>query len=219
MEIVMNIKKVLLLLVLILTLTGCTNINDLNYDEIVENFALKEKTPNTYRKGYKFYVPKGLSIKNAGVNYAVIVNNDTTFYTYFDLISLREDKEIVHNVDSNSTYDKKIINGDKKGYLSIKIAENNQYLIEIMYNYAKIELMVDEGKIKESLCYAINILNSVKYDMTVIDNLLKEDDLDSAEEVYDMFNKVKKPNETLDYSNENDEELEEKVIKDTDYVD
>ena len=214
----MNIKKVLIILILIITLTGCTKVSDLSYDEILNNFAIKEKPANAFRQGYKFYIPKRLSMKNAGINYAVLVNNDTTFYIYFDLISLSESKDIESNFTGNGIYEKNFNYEDKKGYLAINLEENNKYLIEIMYNYAKIELMVDESKIKESLVYAISILKSVKYDMSVVKDLLNSDDLDSTEEVYDMFNDVKKNSNSLDYSVD-DDEIEEKIIKDTDYID
>ena len=39
--------------------------------------------------------------------------------------------------------------------MEIKKTENDQYFIEIMYNYAKIEVIVDENALSESIAYAM----------------------------------------------------------------
>ena len=62
----MKIKKILLIIFIIICLVGCTNINNLSYDEIVNNFSEKGKNANVYKKGYQYYVPSGLISESAG---------------------------------------------------------------------------------------------------------------------------------------------------------
>ena len=216
----MKIKKLLVILIGIIFLTGCTNILDYSCDDLALMLGKNVKNSNVYRNGYSFYVPNGLKITDASFNYAIIASSKYNYYVYFDLIAYSENKELVYEINPNIYYSKKINNNNILGYIEIKLLENNQYLIEIMYNYAKIEVMVDESQINKALINSINILNSIKYDKTVIDNLLKDDNLDFTEETFNMFKKVKKNTNILNYSENNNEEITENEIevKDTDFL-
>ena len=68
------------------------------------------------------------------------------------------------------------------------MTENDKYLVEIMYNYAKIEVIVDEGDINKAMLSAISILKSIVYNDSVIANLLEDNVLNFAEEEFDIFN-------------------------------
>ena len=213
----MKLKKILLILIIILGLSACTNLDNVNYDDILNNFSMQSKHTNTYRNGYKYYIPKGLILSDAGNNYAIISSLKTNYYAYFDLVSYNGKKEIAHEINKNAFYSKNINFEGKVGYVEINLRENNQYLIEIMYNYAKIEVMVDESEIKVALVNAINILNSVKYDDKIIEKLLENDDLTFSEEIFNMFEKEKKNSNILDYV-EGEIETNEEEIKDTDFL-
>ena len=103
--------------------------------------------------------------------------------------------------------------------MEINLQENNQYLIEIMYNYAKIEVMVDKDEINEVLINSINILNSIKYDSIVIEKLLKDDKLNYTEEIFDMFAKKKNNSNILNYSETTEDVSSGEIdIKDTDFL-
>ncbi len=214
----MNIKKIVLILIIVLFITGCARVKELSYDNIINYFNLKSKPANNYRKGYSFYVPRGLGVEDAGLNYAILSNSKEKYYLYFDLVALNESRVLTHENSNKNVYFSNIQKGNKTGYLEIKNYENNQYLIEIVYNYAKIEVMVDSEEVNTALVNAISILNSVKYDKIVISNLLKEDNLNYTEEVFDMFESAKKRSSSLDYSSQVDNEINDEVIKDTDYI-
>ena len=214
----MKIKKLLLIILLIIFVTGCTKVSEMSYDDIINLFNTNISSVNTFRRGYKYYIPKGLELTNAGTNYAIIVSNNNYYYLYFDLINYINKNITNYEEDYNAYYSKLINNNDKKGYIIIKNIENEQYLIEIVYNYAKIEVMVDNNKnINEVLINTINILKSVEYDDKVIETLLKDDNLTYTEEVYDMFKNANKKSSILDYSEDNIE-VNESVIKDTDFI-
>jgi len=213
----MNIKKILLILLLILGLSGCVNLKNLDYDDIVNGISSKPKNANTFKSGYQFYVPRGLHVESSGTNYTILSGNDVNYYLYVDLVSYNESKDFVFEHSTNSLYSKYIKFEDKKGYVEINLWENNQYLIEIMYNYAKIEVMVEESLTNKALANAVNILNSVKYNDLIIENLLADDNLTYTEEIFDLFEEAKDNSNILDYENSN-EEVDDEEIVDTDFI-
>ena len=214
----MKIKHLVLILIIMLSLTGCTNIDSLSYDDIINSVNKNIKDANVYKKGYQFFLPKGLSIEEASNNYAVITSSDTTYYLYIDLISYNAKKDFNYTVNNSLYLSRAINSNDKKGYVEIKLTENNQYLIEIMYNYAKIEMMVDNDNGKVALINAISILQSIKYNDTIIANILNDDKLNYTEEVFDLFKDSKNNSNILDYEEEDVNEEENTSIKDTDFI-
>lgn len=215
----MNIKKLLVVLISIIFLTGCTNINDFSYDDILNLIGKNIKSTNVYRNGYKFYLPKGMNLEDASFNYAIVSSLKSNYYVYFDLIAYNQNKLSTYEINPNAVYSKKILNNDIDGYMEINLQENNQYLIEIMYNYAKIEVMVDKDEINEVLINSINILNSIKYDSIVIEKLLKDDKLNYTEEIFDMFAKKKNNSNILNYSETTEDVSSGEIdIKDTDFL-
>lgn len=214
----MKIKKLLLILITIFCLVGCVNLNDLGYNDILNNLSLKAKSPNTFKKGHQFYVPKGLHLEDSGDNYAILSSNNTYYYLYIDLVSYNAKSKSNYIINKQAIYSMGINYNGKSGYAEINLWENNQYLIEIVYNYAKIEVMVDENLIKKALANSISILNSIKYDDLVIENMLADDNLDYTEEIFDLFEETKDNSNNLDFNDTTVEEEEKEEIKDTDYI-
>ena len=216
----MKIKKIFLLLLVIFTLGGCTKLQDLSYDDILNTLSIKPKNSTVYRRGYNFYVPNGLQVSSASLSSVILSSSNLNYYLYVDLISYNaKDDNFVYEKNNNALYSTSINYDNKKGYVEINLKENNQYLIEIIYNYAKIEVMVDEHDIKNALINAINILKSIKYDDIVIADILNDDNLDYTEEIFDMFDSVNDKSNVLDYDeNDNSTSSGKDAIKDTDYV-
>lgn len=214
----MKIKKMLLILVVLLCFCGCTNIKKLTYDDIVNTLSLKSKNANNFKQGYQYYVPKGLMIEDAGSNYTILSSSDVNYYLYVDLVSYINKKDLNYGLNKNALYSKKINYQDKTGYVEIKLLENNKYLIEIMYNYAKIEVMVEENLINKTLINSISILNSIRYNDSVIERLLSDNELDYTEEVFELFENDKINSDILEYEKENENIEDEEVIKDTDFI-
>ena len=84
-------------------------------------------------------------------------------------------------------YSKKIKANGKEGYLEIQKQKNGKYVIEFVYNYAKIEAMVDEESINEVVLNASYILSTVKFNNKVIKLMLNENYFTNKEEKYDIF--------------------------------
>lgn len=213
----MNIKKIFLILLVLCLLTGCKNINRMDYKEIINNVG--STTSNIHKNGYKYYLPKGLRIYTSGSNYAVIDDNKNYYYIYFDLISYNEKKELELEKKENSIYYEEFSFNDSDSFINISL-HNNKYLIEIMCNYAKIEVMVDESDVKRTLFNSISIIKSVKYDSKVIEKMISDNELTYKEEVYDIFEKVNnKKNDYLNYVENSVIEDDNEIIKDTDFLD
>ena len=90
-----------------------------------------------------------------------------------------------------------------------------------MYNYAKIEVMVDKDMMNKVLINSINILKSIQYNDAIIDELLESDSLDYTEEVFDMFKDALDNSNTLEHENDNiinEDKTEIMDTNDTDYL-
>ena len=119
--------------------------------------------------------------------------------------------------NSTSEFSARITNDDKFGYIEVNLRENDKYLVEIMYNYAKIEVIVDKNDIKLSMISAISILRSIEYNDNIIANLLEDNVLNFAEEEMDIFNTGGENNESV-LVDPDDYRPAQEVVPDTDYL-
>lgn len=182
-------KKVLIMLFLLCFLTGCTvvRIDTKSIDNIVSVILSKENTLyNTIGKGYKYYVPRGVVyIDSNDFNEKLYCNGDY-YYLYLDIISYYYKKDFTYIENKELYYSKKIEVDDKKGYLEITKIDD-YYLVEFMYNYAKVEALVLKENINEVVLNASYMLSTIKYNDDVIKLILDEDYFTNKEEQYDIF--------------------------------
>ena len=180
----------LLMLFLLIFLTGCTavRINTKSIDNIVSVILSKENTLyNTIGKGYKYYVPRGVVYIDSNEYNEKLYCNGDYYYLYLDIISYYYKKDFTYKENKDLYYSKSIDMNNKKGYLEITKMDDKYYLIEFMYNYAKIEALVTEDKINEVVLNATYILSTVKYNDNVIKLVLDEDYFTNKEEKYNIF--------------------------------
>lgn len=196
-------KKVLIVISLFL-LTGCTSINKSSIETIVSEIQLsKLELNNTYRKGYKYYMPTSLKIKDIFGFNEKIIHKNYKYYLYVDIVSYFNKIESSYEVNPNAYISQEINKDDIKGYLEVN-SQNGKYLIEIMYNYAKIELIVDENYLKEAIANSLVILSTIKYNDDVIKNMMGEDILNFSEEVLNIFEVHGRESNFLEYVQEYD---------------
>ena len=208
-------KKIVLIVTFIILLSGCTNIKNASYDDIINIIAMPTKKANVYRTGNKFHLPREMKITKSKLCNEVLSDKNNIYYLYIDLISYHNKIKNHKEINKESYYSKNIKSNNKEGYVDIKLLKNGKYFIEIMYNYAKIEVIVDEKDIKEVLLNSINILNSIKYTDDVIANLLNKDNLNYIEEEYNIFNTTSSDSTIqIDY---NYHEMEDEIV-DTDLI-
>lgn len=188
-------KKILLLCLL---LTGCSivRIDTSSIDTITDVVLSKNNSLyNQVGKGYKYYVPRGVSYINSNNNNDTLYSNGNYYYLYIDIVSYYKKIEKDYQINKDAYYSKIIDINNKKGYLEIN-QNNDLYFIEFMYNYAKIEALTTKEKINDIVLNASYILSTIKFNDNVIKIMLDEDFL-ASEEVYDIFNTKKETDDFL----------------------
>ena len=184
------------------------NIEQKSHDDIVYT-VLNEKPlkATSAHQGYKFSAPKGMTITKDLEGNNVLVSNQDKYYLYVDLISYynKEENDYKINEIKDAIYSTTIDQDGKKGYVLIT-KQNNKYLLEIMYNYAKIEIVTKD--IKGALTKSLIILNSMKYNDKVLDTLIGENILTYNEKEYKLLG-PKANNDSLEY-------FEDQEYQDTD---
>ncbi len=197
-------KRIVLLLSLILVTSACTNLNNLDYKDNI-NAVIKSnsnnKLYNHVGNGYKYYLPKYMSVKNM-INFNEKINsNDYTYYLYLDVVSFNSKKQDKINKKCDINYEFKQNNSE--GFLCVNNI-NNEYLVEIVYNYAKIEVKVAKNDLNEAINNGIIILSTIKYDSDLISKMIGESKLDGSEETLNIFKNTKSKDDFLDVVEEYD---------------
>lgn len=180
-------KKIIVLLSFLILLTGCTNVRDLSYEEIINRIAIRPADNNIFRTGYSYYLPRNMKVSNSKLYNEVIEDANYKYYLYVDIVSYYKKVSKDYSVNIDALVSKSINYNGKFGYVEVKKLENLQYLVEIMYNYAKIEVIVDEYNLKASMSSIINILKSVEYNDSIIANLMGDDILNFSESEFNIF--------------------------------
>ena len=196
-------KKVLCLLATVLLLCGCSKINDKNYDELINSVvASNYKMENTYRTGYKYYTPTNMDILNTLDYNETLADDNYKYYFYVDVVSYYNRVIEKFKEDDKAVYSKSINYEDKYGYIEINKWKNGKYLLEIMYNYAKIEVIVDEENIKSAITNAMVVLSSVKYNNNMLESIVGENVLTAKEIEFNIFETKKNESNFLKVSEE-----------------
>ena len=196
-------KKVLCLLATVLLLCGCSKINDKNYDELINSVvASNYKIENTYRTGYKYYTPTNMDILNTLDYNETLADDNYKYYFYVDVVSYYNRVIEKFKEDDKAVYSKSINYEDKYGYIEINKWKNGKYLLEIMYNYAKIEVIVDEENIKSAITNSMVVLSSVKYNNNLLVSIVGENVLTAKEIEFNIFETKKNESNFLKVSEE-----------------
>lgn len=182
-------KKVILLLACIFLITGCTavRIDTDSIDNTINVILSKEnKLYNRVGKGYKYYIPRGVTYIDTDEFNDKLYSNGNYYYLYIDAISYYYQKEIAHKKNNQAYYSKDIRIKDKVGYVEITKQES-KYLVQFYYNYAKIETLVNKSEINDVILNASYILSTVKFNYNVIKLMLNDEYFINKEEKYDLF--------------------------------
>lgn len=183
-------KKVALLLVVIFLTAGCTivRIDTSSIDNILNVVLSKDNTLyNRVGKGYKYYIPRGVTYIDTSELNDKLYSNGVYYYLYIDAVSYFYKTKNNYEVKEEAYYSRKI-EGEKEGYLEINKV-GKQYSIVFVYNYAKIEAMVEKKDIEDVVLNASYILSTVKFNDNIIELMLNEDYFTNKEEIYDIFKK------------------------------
>lgn len=205
------IKKILIV-ISIFFLFGCnnTNINNMTLNEIInEQISLKSASSTINRKGYKYYLPQEFSVKKDNDYIQELTSNNIVYYLNIDVVSYHYKNNITttHEPDDYEYYE--FNKDDKNGYLKIT-ENNNNFFVELCYNYAIIEVEVEESDLRYAISRGITILNSIKYNDLVIEKYITDNDVDTSETVYKIPEPENKDNSKniLQYIEDNEENTE-----------
>lgn len=176
-------------------------IDTTNIDVITDVVLSKNNTLyNQIGKGYKYYIPRGVSYIDTNSYNDVLYSDGIHYYLYIDVISYYYNVEKEYIPNSEAYFSKKIDINGKKGYLEIN-KTNDKYFVEFMYNYSKIEALVNEDKINDVVLNASYILSTVKFNNNVI-KLMLDDEFLATEESYDIFTSKQETDDFLKLEDE-----------------
>lgn len=196
-------KLVVLLSAVLLLMTGCS-VTTLSRVDIGSNMKTllteKAKLYNVYYEGYKYYVPNGLKFLNKDEYNAKFVDKyGNKYYLYVDAISYYNKIDNTYEENDESHYSRRLSYNNKDGYIQIDKQDDDSYIINFVFNYAKMEACVSEKDllyVVDNMCY---VLRSIKFNDKVLESLIGENILSYKEENFALFD---------DNSNSKDDFLE-----------
>ncbi len=214
-------KKVIVLLsIVLLLMTGCSikKLDDKDFESNM-NVLLSEKISNSNVnfEGYKYYVPEGLKFVNKEEYNAIFKDRfNNKYYLYVDVISYYHKIENTYKINQDAYYSKVIDYNDKTGYLEI-IESGSKYYVEFMFNYAKIEVLVDKDQLVNAMNNMCYVLRSIKFNDKVLESLVGDNVLSYTEENFTLFDKTPTRSDVLEVTAGEGEKY--KVAKDQEILD
>lgn len=192
-------KKIVILLLFTFILTGCTVVRiDTDSIDNTINVVLSKNNElyNRVGKGYKYYVPRGVSYIDTVEFNDKLYSNGNFYYLYIDAISYYYKVKTEYTEKTDIYYSRKFNLNDKDGYLEIEKV-GDKYLINFFYNYARIQTMVKKEEINDVILNSSYILSTVKFNNEVIKLMLNEEFFTNKEENYDFFESKEESNDNF----------------------
>jgi hypothetical protein len=185
-------KKIMLFLFLLLFVTGCSivRIDTSSIDNILNIILTNDnKLFNQVGQGYKYYLPNGVTYIDSDEANDTLYCNGNYYYLYIDAINYFYQNRIEYKEDDSTYYSKAITTKDgfsHSGYLDIE-EKDGFYYIEFVYNYAKIEAIVNEKELNDTILNASYILSTIKYNYNIIKLSLEDDYFTNKTTKYDKY--------------------------------
>ena len=201
-------KKIIVILLSFL-LVGCdTNINKMSLEEIIDDAIVSNNSYiNVNGKGYKYYLPNEFTVYEDKDYVQILLSKNKLYYLNIDIVSYFYKNKMVtkHELNDFEYYDFNY--KQKSGYLRIT-KNNKKFLVELCYNYAIIEVEVEESELRYAISRGIAILNSIQYNDLVIEKYIVDNNIENSETVYNIPQpENKESNKTvLEYIEENEVE-------------
>lgn len=185
-------KKIILIFLLTLVLTGCSvvRIDTSDIDNIVNVVLSKNnKLYNQVGQGYKYYLPGGVSYIDSDELNDILYCNGNYYYLYIDAINYYYQTNMKYTEDDSVYYSRNIDMKDgfaHSGYLEIT-EEEGLYHIEFVYNYAKIEAVVEKKDLNDVILNSSYILSTIKYNYSIVELMLNEEYFTNKTGKYDDY--------------------------------
>lgn len=212
----MKRKFLILLLIGLFSLCGCSNIKNMNTDSLLNELANKTGKYNEVNRAFKYYLPSDLSIDSYDDYNAVFSSANYKYYLYVDLISYYNKKDLKFEKNDNIYYSRLLFKDDKLGVIDVT-NDSDECFVKVTYNYATIETKVNLLDLNETISNIMIILSSINYNDAVIKNILTNESKVEDDEVVEVFDNKKNDNSSLDveedeYSGNEEEDYDPDVI-------
>lgn len=198
-------KKKILLVLFLMLLTGCvrTDINNGDYKELVSQ-VINNKTngTNEVANGYRFYVPKGVRFIENDSNNQIFMGMGTKIYMYVDITSYYYKNSLNYKEIEDSYYSSKVSSGDKTGFIKITKTDDDKFYVEIVYNYAKVEVYTDQYNLNDIITLSSILLNNISYNDNIIENLLDDNHNSGSDITYNIDKPEDASSDFTQYLNE-----------------
>lgn len=189
-------RKVVIMFFILLTLTGCSivRINTNNIDTIID--VILSRNNNLYNRvgrGYKYYVPRGVTYIDTDENNDKLYSKGIYYYLYVDIVSYYNKIDMDYEEKKNIYYSRKLSKNDgfsSDGYLEITVKDNLYYVV-FVYNYAKIETIVSNHELNDAILNSAYMLSTIQFNSDVIGLMLDSEKLNNREEKYEIFENKK----------------------------
>lgn len=210
-------KLIVLLSIVVLLTTGCsvTKLDDSNISKNIK-ILLSEKVNlhNVYFDGYKYYVPNGLKFINKEEYNALLADaRGNKYYLYVDAISYYHDVANSYKVVENAHFSKKLDYNKKTGYIQINEVDD-KYFIQFVYNYSKMEAIVSEKDLAETVNNMCYILRTIKFNDVVLESLIGDNILSYKEENFSLFKSDNSEEDFLDVVSKYEEDAYNEDLED-----
>ena len=215
----MKKKYIIFLVVICFILCGCSNVYDMSLESIIDKSTSRNvKVYNKYRKGYKYNLPMGLRVSKSTDYNEIILDKEYTYYLFVDAVSYYNKVIDTYKVNEESYVSLPISFEDKYGYLEINKIDNDKYFIEIMYNYAKIEVIVKEHDVNVVVSNCISVLTSIQFNDNVLKTMLDEETLQFKEYEFNIFETTSSSEESEYLQTLKEEEEKSPEVHDGDII-
>lgn len=198
-------KKKILLVLFLMLLTGCvrTDINNGDYKELVSQ-VINNKTngTNEVANGYRFYVPKGVRLIENDSNNQIFMSMGTKIYMYVDITSYYYKNSLNYKNIEDGYYSSKVSSGDKTGFIKITKTDDDKFYVEIVYNYAKVEVYTDQYNLNDIITLSSILLNNISYNDNIIENLLDDNHNSGSDITYNIDKPEDASSDFTQYLNE-----------------
>ena len=180
-------KKIILIIMSFL-LIGCTsnNINKLTLEEIIDSSLENENSyVNINNKGYKYNLPDEFIVYEDNDYVQTLMSKNNFYFLNIDVVSYYYKNNMIQERNLKDYEYYEFGNDDKSGYMRIT-RNDSKFLVELCYNYAIIEVEVEESELRYAVSRGFSILNSIEYNDLVIGNYIEDNDIENRETVYNI---------------------------------
>ena len=105
---------------------------------------------------------------------------------YVDVIAYYHNIENTYEVNDKSYYSKKLDYKKKTGFIEVNEVDG-KYYIEYVFNYGRIQALIDKDYLVRVINNMSYILRSIEYNDEVLESLVGENILSYAEETFSLF--------------------------------